>query len=202
MTEEFNIGILLDAQETLNEKYVPGWRNEINMEQYLTATLTEVAEFFESAPRSGGVQTTGTPGWKWWKKVLSDDEQNKKIEIIDVLHFVLGTWMLIGSKEEIIKAVQDYQFFDFGGSNLMGFHKSYSSFTIYSIDGELESSILSGMNLMEYMMKETDMTWKGLEEGYFLKNKLNHSRIEGGYSEGTYSKHDENGQEDNRKLEV
>ena len=35
---------LLDAQEELNNKYVPNWRESVSMEQQLSAVLTELAE--------------------------------------------------------------------------------------------------------------------------------------------------------------
>ncbi|MBT3261705.1 dUTPase [bacterium] len=41
---------------------------------------------------------------------------------------------------------------------------------------------------------------KDVVELYFKKNKLNHTRQEQGYKQGTYNKYDDNGIEDNKKL--
>jgi dimeric dUTPase (all-alpha-NTP-PPase superfamily) len=193
---------LLDAQEILNNKYVPNWRESISQEQKLSAVLTELAEWFESAPRSGGVMTNETPGWKWWKRNLEDDTQNKKIEIIDVLHFMLSSWMLMADKEDIVQISKTYQTQNLGTVPLLNIFKYFASYIVFTIEGEITPAIITGMGLLETLMEQSEMTWADLENGYFLKNNLNHARVDGGYRDGEYSKHDENGHEDNRKLEV
>jgi dimeric dUTPase (all-alpha-NTP-PPase superfamily) len=193
---------LLDAQETLNNKYVPNWRESILQEQKLSAVLTELAEWFESAPRSGGVMTNETPGWKWWKRNLEDDTQNKKIEIIDVLHFMLSSWMLMADKEEIVQISKTYQTQNLSTVPLLNIFKYFASYIVFTIEGDIKAAVYTGMGLLETLMEQSEMTWEDLENGYFLKNNLNHTRADGGYRDGEYSKYDENGHEDNRKLEV
>ncbi len=204
MTVFKDIKALLDAQDALNTKYVPNWKESICIEQQLTASFTELAEWFESAPRSGSVETNGTPGWKWWKKSIQDDEQNKRVEIIDILHFMMITWMAISDKETISEIVNSFEpEIQENESVLFNIQVYQAGYTLFSLEKDLEKSIKIGLNLLNLMIKETkDMTWEDLENGYYLKNNLNHQRIDGGYSTGEYSKHDENGQEDNRKLNV
>jgi dimeric dUTPase (all-alpha-NTP-PPase superfamily) len=199
--KEFNN--ILVAQEELNNKYNPTWRESVVMEQQLTAVYTELAEWFESAPRAGGVTTNGVDGWKFWKKNISCDIQNKKIEIIDVLHFLMSTWLMLGEKEAITELVNSYvpeKFPD--GSNLKNILRYHASYTTFCFEGVLNKAVYSGLCLLNVLMEESDMTWEDLENGYFLKNNLNHQRVENGYQEGNYAKHDANGHEDNRKLNV
>jgi dimeric dUTPase (all-alpha-NTP-PPase superfamily) len=194
---------LLEAQQMLNAKYVPNWRESVSLEQFLTAAFTELAEWFESAPRSGGVTTNGVEGWKWWKKNLEDDVQNKKVEVIDILHFMMSSWLLI-SDIDVIKLHLEK-----GGpniinddSNLMNILNNFQAFIRYTCLKDIRLSVFSGVRTLKYLMKESDMTWEDLENGYYQKNKLNHNRVEGGYMDGNYQKYDENGQEDNRKLSL
>jgi len=194
---------MINAQEELNNKFVHNWRESVSLEQQISAVQTELAEWFESAPRSGGVVTNGVFGWKWWKRNLSDDNQNKRIEVIDVWHFMMSTWLLLGNKETISHFINEFTPIENDFSNLQNIHRTFASYVVFCFEKELENAIFTGMNLIHYLMLETDgMNWEDLEIGYFLKNKLNHTRVKGGYQDGNYQKHDENGQEDNRKLKV
>jgi dimeric dUTPase (all-alpha-NTP-PPase superfamily) len=193
---------LLDAQEELNNKYVPNWRETISQAQQLSAVLTELAEWFESAPRSGGVMTNETPGWKWWKRNLEDDVQNKKVEIIDILHFMLSSWMLMADKEEIVNISKTYSTLNIGTVPLENIFKYFASYVVFTIEKDINSAVYTGMGLLETLMSQSEMTWSDLENGYYLKNNLNHTRVDGGYRDGDYSKHDEDGNEDNRKLNI
>ena len=60
---------LLDAQESLNEKYTgKDWRDAIPLSSLLTALDTEVAEYLESSPRVGDNERIKNNGWAWWKQ--------------------------------------------------------------------------------------------------------------------------------------
>lgn len=60
---------LLDAQESLNEKYTgPNWREEIPLSSFLTALETEASEYLESSPRVGDKEKVKNNGWAWWKQ--------------------------------------------------------------------------------------------------------------------------------------
>ena len=58
---------LIVAQNTLNEYYVPDWKNKVPKEKFLSAFQCEWAEFLESAPRFYD--------HKWWKPKMQDDTQ-------------------------------------------------------------------------------------------------------------------------------
>lgn len=195
---------MLDAQEALNNKYVPNWRESVVVEQQLSAAFTELAEWFESAPRSGSVTTNGIDGWKFWKRNLEDDHQNKRIEVIDVWHFMMSVWLYLGTKDNVEHFVTKYSYYNISKdySPLKKIHLYQAKFTMYSLEENLEKSVFTGMTLLKYLMDETDMSWDALENGYFVKNQLNHTRVENGYQDGNYAKHDENGNEDNASLNV
>lgn len=63
------LGLLLDAQESLNEKYTgKDWRDAIPLSSFLTALDTEIAEYLESSPRVGDNEKVKSNGWAWWKQ--------------------------------------------------------------------------------------------------------------------------------------
>lgn len=191
---------LLNAQDNLNIKYLSEeWRAQINQASVCTAIQTEVAEYLESAPR--------LCDWKWWKPTLENDYQNMVVETVDVLHFLLTSLMLTESKENILninaKISNNDTEDDNDIVNILGYSSLFIIDTIIeSNDTKLEERLVIFYTLLEAMSKGCNRTLEGIYNGYFKKNELNRKRIDNGYREGTYQKLDEDGNEDNKKLEV
>lgn len=196
---------LLDAQESLNIKYTgENWRDAIPLSSILAALDTEISEYLESSPRVGDNEKIKNNGWKWWKQNLESDEQNQAIETIDVLHFGLSILMFLESKENILDL----------NSKITGNELQISEKPITDILTVKSKLILSALenNFVEVMYCLTELllvmsencnrTLDDIFEGYFKKNALNAKRVDGGYITGDYKKIDENGQEDNRTLDV
>lgn len=199
---------LLKAQNALNDKYVKGWRDELQLEHFKSAFLCEFAEFLESTPRFG-VNTLRFKGWKWWKTYLEDDVQNSKVEIIDILHFGLSYHILAKFQEKkLYSKPEDFDDNEF----LIDFEEVLFSNSVkknllklaYSeMDSFFETAELSHLFSFLYVLAaHHNMSMYDVYKGYFLKNELNLQRIENGYLEGTYEKVDAQGNEDNRKLSV
>lgn len=91
---------------------------------------------FDLALKQESAEAIDSLNWKWWKKD-TEDWDNVKIELVDMLHF----WVSMCT--------------------------------------------VAGLTAQEVM------------ELYAKKNKLNHNRQDQGYKQGTYSKYDANGVEDN-----
>jgi len=51
---------------------------------YLRAMQQEMAELTDSVP------------WKWWAKYQKFDEQNAKVEVIDLFHFLISIAQVLG----------------------------------------------------------------------------------------------------------
>lgn len=189
---------LLIAQTELNKEYSGiGWYVDVNRLHFLTAAITEVAEFLESAPRIGVV---GTDGWKWWRKTLQNDDQNIKVEVVDVLHFTLSIMLQ--------SSVKTGQFIDPEVDTLMlsddpfeGVLRSLAKLTI-SVCDKNASVIDNSKELLVNLMRVTNITPDQLFDWYWKKNALNLERIRSGYMSGEYQKHDADGNEDNRKLNL
>jgi dimeric dUTPase (all-alpha-NTP-PPase superfamily) len=86
-------------QQALNERI--GVRME-NMSQedktkwilnYSRAMTQEIAELTDSVP------------WKWWAKYQKFDEQNARVEVVDLFHFLISIAQVLGmSAEDVFNA--------------------------------------------------------------------------------------------------
>lgn len=55
---------------------------------YSRALQQEVSELIDSVP------------WKWWAKYQKFDEQNARVEVIDILHFLVSIAQVLGMTAE------------------------------------------------------------------------------------------------------
>jgi len=60
---------------------------------YCLAMNQEIAELIDSVP------------WKWWAKYQKFDEQNIKVEIIDIFHFLISAAQVMGLTAEDIHRI-------------------------------------------------------------------------------------------------
>lgn len=198
---------LLDAQESLNIKYTgENWRDDIPLSSFLTALDTEVAEYLESSPRVGDNERIKNNGWKWWRSD-TNDEQNQPVETIDVLHFGLSLLMFLESKENILDindrlSEKDLDLEDIQEKPISLLLKSKSKLVLSSFENDTVEVFCNLYELLLVMAVKCNRNLEEIYQGYFKKNALNAKRVEGGYIQGEYKKIDENGNEDNKTLEV
>ena len=86
-------------QETLNKRIgveTAGMSEEEKIKwtlNYLRAMQHEMAELTDSVP------------WKWWAKDQKLDEQNARVEVIDLFHFLISLAQVLGmSSEDVYQA--------------------------------------------------------------------------------------------------
>jgi dimeric dUTPase (all-alpha-NTP-PPase superfamily) len=90
---------LFRMQEALNERIGVHTR-EMNEEEktkwilnYALAMRQEIAELTDSVP------------WKWWAKYQKFDEQNVRVEIVDLFHFLISLAQVAGmSADDVFQA--------------------------------------------------------------------------------------------------
>jgi len=56
--------------------------------QYTRAMSQEIAELIDSVP------------WKWWAKYQEFDKQNARVEVVDILHFMVSIAQCLGMSAE------------------------------------------------------------------------------------------------------
>src|SRR5690349_1209587 len=60
---------------------------------YCRAISQEIAELTDSVP------------WKWWAKYQKFDEQNARVEVVDLFHFLISLAQVLGmDADEVFKA--------------------------------------------------------------------------------------------------
>ena len=60
---------------------------------YCRAMSQEIAELTDSVP------------WKWWAKYQKFDEQNARVEVVDLLHFLISLAQVLGlSADDVFQA--------------------------------------------------------------------------------------------------
>jgi dimeric dUTPase (all-alpha-NTP-PPase superfamily) len=82
MQQELNLRIGVDTAHMSDEQRQQWLLN------YCRAMSQEVAELTDSVP------------WKWWAKYQKFDQQNARVEIIDLLHFLVSTAQVLGMTAE------------------------------------------------------------------------------------------------------
>ena len=81
---------IFKMQDTLNQRIGVVTENLSEEEKtkwvlnYTRAMQQEIAELIDSVP------------WKWWAKYQEFDEQNAKVEIIDLFHFLISLAQVMG----------------------------------------------------------------------------------------------------------
>ena len=81
---------IFEMQDTLNQRIGVVTENLSEEEKtkwvlnYTRAMQQEIAELIDSVP------------WKWWAKYQDFDEQNAKVEIIDLFHFLISLAQVMG----------------------------------------------------------------------------------------------------------
>jgi len=85
---------IFDMQDDLNKR-IGVVTNDLSEEEktkwvlnYTRAMQQEIAELIDSVP------------WKWWAKYQEFDEQNAKVEIIDLFHFLISLAQVMGMTPE------------------------------------------------------------------------------------------------------
>ena len=168
---------MLELQNTMNTKVNPDWRHA-GYEWY-RAIWMEAAEMLEHY------------GWKWWKKQHPDAMQ-VKLEVVDIVHFMLSIRLLQkGSMKDIAVGIAN----DFENSmQAEDIRKSIECLALLTLtDQGAHFSFIAGI------MKFLDMPFDELYEIYVGKNVLNIFRQDNGYKEGSYQKI-WNDREDNEHL--
>jgi dimeric dUTPase (all-alpha-NTP-PPase superfamily) len=81
---------MFELQEQLNGRIGVHLRDLSDEEKiewilkYSRAIQQELAELVDSVP------------WKWWKKQQHFDEENAKVEVIDLMHFIISAGQVLG----------------------------------------------------------------------------------------------------------
>ena len=89
LQESLNLRIGVDLRSLSDEEKAKWVLN------YTRAMSQEMAELIDSVP------------WKWWAKYQKFDEQNARVEVIDLFHFLISIAQTLGmTSEDVFAAYQ------------------------------------------------------------------------------------------------
>lgn len=177
---EVQLLALLERQDEMNKIVDPNWRNQEY--EYYRAAWIECAELIDHY------------GYKWWKKQTPDMEQ-VRLEIVDILHFVLSIY-LSGVESDYSGLVRLFitDFEDFKPNGL-GVLLNAEHMVRVLLTPQSDCVFRAFLGLMSSAGMTFDQTYRL----YIGKNVLNFFRQNNGYRDGTYVKI-WNNREDNEHL--
>lgn len=169
------LSVLIRMQDQLNKRTIgDDWVDE--EQDFLLAAGMEAAEAIDHH------------GWKWWKAGTPDMDQ-LRMELVDILHFVLSDTIRIDLTDELYR--------DFP---VLALHKNLP-YILKRLAAECFAD--SDLNQVVYFLyaafKAAGMSSDEIFKLYVGKNVLNAFRQNNGYKEGTYIKV-WSGKEDNEYL--
>jgi dimeric dUTPase (all-alpha-NTP-PPase superfamily) len=132
-------------------------------------------------------------GWKWWKHQEPDLPQ-VKLEVIDIVHFMLSQELV---RDKDLDAIAERIATDLSAPRATGDIKT--SIELLAME-TLQQPDQAHFDLIAGLMQHLDMDLDELYERYVGKNVLNIFRQDNGYKTGEYRKL-WNGREDNECLE-
>ena len=184
-------------QDSLN-KFLVGenWREEIPSYKILSAILSEIGELVDST------------GFKWWTK-QDVDENNIKIEIVDIWHFLL-TWFLKHNKDEkwIIEGIVDNMIETHEDTLIYNAYLGVNKYEvliddlisfIYWLKKEDKNYMFEAFNSFSTIIADMDIFLDEFDEIYRKKVEINKERKKRGYDKDSSKKYIE-GKEDNELL--
>lgn len=179
---------IVELQDKMNCTVDPAWVESKN--DFLLAVAMESAE---------AIDHLGT--WKWWKASSTDLEQ-LRLELVDILHFLVSQIILETSGDLLKAACVLSAPWDADSVIVDGKPISYAALTC---TGRLKLQMALGsvgrycLGLFHQIVNDSQMTVNDLFNRYVSKNVLNNFRQAQGYKDGSYTKI-WGGREDNDHL--
>jgi len=166
-------------QKQLNDVIDKDWLYNRTLLDFRIAIFQEVSEFIDTYP------------WKWWK-YMEDDPINRKVELIDIFHFIISYVLLkifksTNLKDDLCNAAGIY------------LYNTYS-IALKAKDEKIIEEIIFFNNMIEdnpyiaisvFFKIVKNIFNDNIEDFiklYYAKNALNIIRQEYGYKEGEYQK--------------
>ena len=163
MTIEEMVKNLIERQTNLNDLTYPGWREKLYIDDWQCAIIAETGEALDSF------------GYKWWKK-QETDEENLKMELVDILHFLISKAMYYDAGElSLVRNIKD------------ALEHNYNM-PMKKCLAKLGSGYLAEQIFYWTLAAKQLGKFEDFYRLYFIKNVLNEFRQKHGYKDGTYVK--------------
>lgn len=188
---EYSIADMMLRQDKLNELITPNWKDVRKREEFQTAIVDELAEFLGS-----GVD------YKFWKTtpVEKYNEFNAtRIEMVDIIHFVLSLMLLDGYDNEVYLANEYLRNDSYNGTPFILFDNKLDHYAFIRLVQDLFDCEADYVHCLLMIAGSAGMSSEEVSAVYEAKATLNEFRATNGYKEGKYVKV-QDGIEDNERL--
>jgi NTP pyrophosphatase (non-canonical NTP hydrolase) len=159
----------LEIQIKLNDEMFPVWKNELNEDNFYDAIIVETGECLDSL------------AYKWWK-YQEKDLENAKVEIIDLLHFVLSQFAY--NKKELFENAIEIAW----NACYKDDKNSVETDTKIHLRKLVKEDLSERLKNLYKSAQSLQMKFEEIYKMYVIKNVLNLFRMKNGYKEGTYIK--------------
>ena len=167
---------LVKLQNAFNKRVHPEWEKQGY--NWRRAAVLEGAELLDQLP------------WKWWKGGAAVDIEQCRMEVVDILHFIVSDCIVAGGRERALGLVaQMLKTIDEIGPvpevATDAAIEAADTFLTRAATARIAADLTGPLAKLSC---EFGMTAQQLYQGYIAKNALNAVRNQFGYKEGRYVK--------------
>ncbi len=138
-----------------------------------------------------GLEAIELHDWKWWKQRPAADMNQLRMELVDIWHFTLSTFLQDKHGNLALALKEMLAEFKLSQKSVSFDNKYYLLAQVSSLDKfdllvGLAAAKRVNLALFDALLADCEMTWPELFKQYIGKNILNFFRQDHGYKEGSY----------------
>ena len=177
MPIESHLSIMLELQADINSRVNPEWIGA-NYNWYRAIQVK-------------GLEAIEMHDWKWWKQRPAADINQLRMELVDIWHFTLSTFLQDKYGNTALASKEMLAEFNLQQKSVTFDNKHFELAQMPVLDKldllvGLAAAKRVNLALFDSLLTDCEMSWTDLFKQYIGKNVLNFFRQDHGYKEGTY----------------
>jgi dimeric dUTPase (all-alpha-NTP-PPase superfamily) len=174
---ESQLSGMLELQIEINSRINPEWLGaNYNWHRAIHVKVLEAIEIHD---------------WKWWKQPPAADMNQLRMDLVDIWHFTLSTFLQDKHGNATLALKEMMAEFKLSQKSVTFDNKYFTLSQIPKLDkldllGGLAAAKRVNLALFDSLLSDCEMSWSELFKHYIAKNILNFFRQDHGYKEGTY----------------
>jgi len=177
MPIESHLSSMLELQADINSRVNPEWIGA-NYNWYRAIQVK-------------GLEAIELHDWKWWKQRPAADMNQLRMELVDIWHFTLSTFLQEKHGNTALALKEMLAEFNLHQKSVTFDNKYFVLAQMPELDKldllvGLAAAKRVNLALFNALLTDCEMSWTDLFKQYIGKNVLNFFRQDHGYKEGTY----------------
>jgi dimeric dUTPase (all-alpha-NTP-PPase superfamily) len=177
MPIESHLSSMLELQADINSRVNPEWIGA-NYNWYRALQVK-------------GLEAIELHDWKWWKQRPAADMNQLRMELVDIWHFTLSTFLQDKQGNTALALKEMLAEFNLQQKSVTFDNKHFDLAQMPVLDKldllvGLAAAKRVNLALFDSLLTDCEMSWTDLFKQYIGKNVLNFFRQDHGYKEGTY----------------